>query len=181
MRQAVATGDSRTSNCKKCNYITKLDSNLQIKVLMCTRCSGKYHEKCLLPYERNISEAESNWRCPDCQRCSNCKSQQCSEQLMTCLKCNTPTHFDCLPLGYKQALRPLYGVSIGEDGQEVKKLNVHTKRFRCQDCIKCQNCDSREPGVGLKKNQKWSKDFKLCAKCNKMRDKRLFCPVCERF
>lgn len=66
IRQALATSDSRASNCKKCNYITKLESNPQIKVLMCSRCSGKYHEKCLQPYERNISAAEKNWRCPDC-------------------------------------------------------------------------------------------------------------------
>jgi len=66
IRQALATSDYRASNCKKCNYITKLESNPHIKVLMCSRCSGKYHEKCLQPYERNISAAEKQWRCPDC-------------------------------------------------------------------------------------------------------------------
>jgi len=74
IRQAQATSDTRAANCKKCNYITKLESNPQIKVLMCSRCTGKYHERCLQPHERNISAAEEKWRCPDCQRCANCKS-----------------------------------------------------------------------------------------------------------
>ena len=107
---------------------------------------------------------------------------------MTCLKCNTPTHYDCLSLEFRASLRPLYAVASDpdRDGLEVKKLNVHTRRFRCQDCIKCQNCDCDQTSLLAqnsltKRHQKWSKDFKLCAKCNKMRDKRLFCPVCERF
>ena len=148
-RQAVASSDTRASNCKKCNYITKIEpvglsstssvgagnavvsmaSATNFKVLMCTRCGSKYHEKCLLPHERIISCAEQNWRCPDCKRCSNCRSQQNSEQLMTCLKCNTPTHYDCLPHEYKASLRPLYQES--HDGSEEKKLNLQTRRYRC--------------------------------------------------
>lgn len=84
MRPAIAKNDLRASKCKKCNFITNLESHPQvidihlassIKVIMCSRCSGKYHEQCLEPYQRNISSAELSWRCPDCQRCSNCKSQ----------------------------------------------------------------------------------------------------------
>ena len=172
VRQAEATTDfSKESNCKICFYIINAKANPQVKVLNCSRCNRKYHMPCLQPHERNISNAEQNWRCPDCQRCSNCKSQQCQEQLMTCLKCNTPTHYDCLPSSYRQSLRPLYTVTSDPDNErnEIKKLNVHTKRFRCQDCIKCQNCDSQE--AGPKRNHKWSKDFKLCASCNKMIEK----------
>ena len=53
MRPAVATNDMRASNCKKCNFITNLESHPQvidmklassIKVVMCSRCSGKYHD-----------------------------------------------------------------------------------------------------------------------------------------
>ena len=98
---------------------------------------------------------------------------------MTCLKCNTPTHFDCLTKSYLKSLRPLYDEYMDKNGILVRKQNVQTRRYRCQNCIKCQNCDRQV--AGTKRHHKWSKDFKLCHNCDKMREKRLFCPVCERF
>ena len=100
---------------------------------------------------------------------------------MVCLKCNTPTHYDCLSPQYQSRLRPLYSLSQGQmdTENETLKLNIQTKRYRCENCMKCQNCETVE--AGPKRHHKWSKDFKLCSKCNKMREKKLYCPVCERF
>ena len=58
---------------------------------------------------------------------------------MTCQKCNTPTHYDCLSLEYKRSLRSLYTAAEDYDqlGSDVKKLNLQVRRFRCEDCIKC--------------------------------------------
>ena len=50
--------------------------------------------------------------------------------------------------------------------------------FRCERCISCTNCGRNT--AGQSRLSKWSKDFKLCSSCNKKRNKKHFCLVCER-
>lgn len=37
--------------------------------------------------------------------------------------------------------------------------------YKCENCIYCEHCGSKE--AGKNRLNKWSKDFKLCSKCNK--------------
>ena len=49
--------------------------------------------------------------------------------------------------------------------------------FHCDRCVQCELCGSREAGTN--RMHKWSKDFKLCANCNKMRKRKQYCAICE--
>ena len=114
---------------------------------------------------------EQNWRCNDCQRCMNCRSQMNKESLLICQKCNTPCHYDCLTPEYKACLRPFAAPNTeDEEGAQQSESCIMPQKFKCEACIKCQNCGATR--AGDKKGQKWSKDFKFCASCNKKRDKK---------
>lgn len=56
------------------------------------------------------------------------------------------------------------------------ELSKNPFEFRCQACIACASCGTREPGQGG-----WSKDFKQCVPCEKKRDKKMYCGGCLKF
>ena len=100
--------DFHESICKICNYIACPKNNPEIKCLKCSSSGNLYHEKCLKPFQLNIGCQEKEWRSPSYVRCTNCKSQLGKETLMVCRISNSPYHYNCLPLSYKQTLKPLY-------------------------------------------------------------------------
>lgn len=113
--------------------------------------------------------AEKHWRCPSCLRCTNCLSSQDKTQpLLVCKKCNSPYHFNCLDPRFKATL-------------DFDELDSDMSNFKCEFCIQCEHEDCKSRVAGPKPTDKWSSDFRLCSQCNKKKEKKMFCPVCSKF
>lgn len=79
--------------CKRCNYQRE-----GVGLLNCSECHDAWHVQCLdEEYQQHLGVAEKQWRCPNCIRCTNCRSMVGNKKLMlACRSCNSPYHYDCL-------------------------------------------------------------------------------------
>jgi hypothetical protein len=149
--------------CSECNYDADGYEHLE-----CSGCKMVWHKQCVKEeHQLCLGIREGHWRCTDCVRCVNClgsAGKVPSQQLMVCRWCNSNYHYECLDPNTKLSLPSNFPC---EDD------------FTCERCVQCESCGSRE--AGKNRFNKWSKDFKLCAPCNKKRKNKQFCLVCDGF
>ena len=69
--------------------------------------------------------------------------------------------------------------SADDNYSQLSENHIVPSKYKCESCIKCQNCGTTK--AGDKPGQKWSRDFKFCHNCNKKREKKQYCPICEEF
>ena len=149
--------------CAECSYHI-----YNCEYYLCYNCGKVYHAKCLDKEKKeNIIIAEK-FSCDDieCRPCCLCYSNDPldNNNKYICINCHKAFHIKCL---YKD-IRNIYG-------------SINKESFKCENCIYCVQC-----GVNAFTINKFSKDNKfnylntMCIDCERKRNKKEFCPLCDK-
>ncbi|KAK6172193.1 hypothetical protein SNE40_015908 [Patella caerulea] len=128
----------------------------QQEMVYCSICCEPFHMFCLEEDEKPREDDRDNWCCQNCQFCNVCGYQY---NLLSCDRCHSTYHPECLGPNYPN--------------KPSKKKNI----WVCTKCVKCKSCGVTTPGTG---NATWMYDFSLCFDCGKLMDKGNFCPICHK-
>ncbi|XP_055958891.1 histone-lysine N-methyltransferase 2B [Patella vulgata] len=128
----------------------------QQEMVYCSICCEPFHMFCLEEDEKPRDDDRDSWCCQNCQFCNVCGYQF---NLLSCDRCHSTYHPECLGPNYPN--------------KPSKKKNI----WVCSKCVKCKSCGVTTPGTG---NATWMYDFSLCFDCGKLMDKGNFCPICHK-
>jgi hypothetical protein len=158
---------SANIRCLKCNYTISLFDGLK-----CQNCLKVYHKFCLESQKalasgtalgEKYSVAKGGyWACPDCRECRYCLSFRNRDQMQACIECGSFVHPECV-------LSSLPSSSQG--------ANMYSRKyFRCDDCLKCHNCEAIIEDDNYHKLE--HKNVKFCRLCYSLYVNKQCCPIC---
>ena len=119
------------------------------RLIGCSQCGQCYHPYCV-NFKVTKVVLTKGWRCLDCTVCEGCGLPHDEAKLLLCDECDISFHTYCLD-------PPLDDVPTG--------------KWRCNWCVICLKCSSRDPGVG----SFWQKDYTECGPCASQGT----CPACS--
>ena len=149
--------------CSKCSYhINNFDYYL------CYNCGKVYHVNCFEKEKKENMITAEKFSCYniECRPCSLCYSNDPldNNNKYICINCHKAYHLKCL---YKD-IKNIYG-------------NINKESFKCENCINCIQC-----GVNAFTINKNNKDNKfnyfntMCIDCERKRNKKEYCPLCNQ-
>lgn len=157
-KQQRMISEEESSKCQICHYALH-----NLESIMCYECSGNYHMQCIPDFKRKVPYGEQKWICPSCICCYGCYSKKSKETMLCCTQCYICYHKDCL---------------IPDALSELPICNIKDIQWKCSKCSICKHCNSKT--AGKKKGCKWSQDYTTCSVCQAKKQKRQYCPICEK-
>ena len=150
-------------SCAKCMYkINNFESYL------CQTCKKLYHVDCIEKDENKNPLLYKNFFCNNinCSPCVICKSNQSQsiQDKYQCKKCKFVFHGKCL---YPN-IRNIY------------MNNLNHENFLCENCIKCCKCGLNAYNLNIgKKDNKFICEKNMCSYCDRKKNKKEYCPICD--